>query len=132
MTSYNLNVLIEAVNDYFYAEQDLKIFLKTWTPGWWESKAAEERERYVKHTERSQEKYNAIFLLCKLVNVDIKALFAIVRCMNRYERLTRWEKSLHITNRIEENVRRFLVIVDKYGYEHHYKSTGRRRMYTTA
>ncbi|MDF2499335.1 MAG: hypothetical protein K0Q77_49 [Anaerosporomusa subterranea] len=127
MANYKLNVLIEAVNEYFYAEQELKIFLKTWVPGWWESKTAKEREDYTKYTERSQEKYNTVNMLCKLINIDMKDLFSIIKCMNRYERLTKWEKCLHISHLIDENVRRFLAISDEL--EHYYKSTGRRRMY---
>ena len=124
---YNISVLIEAVNDYFYAEQELKTFLKTWKIGRWESKSAQERETYTHYTERSDGKYNAVYLLCRLINIDAKTLFAMVKSMNRYERLMKWQICVHITYRIEENVSRFLAKKEDSYY--HYKSTGRRRMY---
>ena len=124
---YNISVLIEAVNDYFYAEQELKTFLKTWTPGWLESKPAKKRENYAKYTERSQEKSNAVYLLCRLININAETLFAMVKSMNRYERRMKWQICVHITYRNEENVGRFLAKNNADYY--HYNSTGRRRMY---
>jgi hypothetical protein len=44
MTSYNVNTLIEAVNEYLYSEEEMKRFLKTWVPGWWESKTPKQRD----------------------------------------------------------------------------------------
>ncbi len=124
---YNISVLIEAATDYFYAEQELKTFLKKWQPGWLESKSAKEREDYAKYTERSKEKYNAVDLLCRLINIEAETLFAMVKSMNRYERRMKWQICVHITYRNEENVGRFLAKNNADYY--HYNSTGRRRMY---
>jgi hypothetical protein len=66
-------------------------------------------------------------MLCKLINIDMAALVAMVKGMNRYEKRTRWEKCVHITWRTEENVKRFLAKGD--GYERYYTSTGRKKQY---
>jgi hypothetical protein len=127
MTSYNVNTLIEAVNEYFYSEEELKRFLKTWVPGWWESKTPKQREDYTKYTERNNEKYNTVHMLCKLINIDLAALVAMVKGMKRYEKRTRWENCVHINYRIEENVKRFLAKGDRI--EKYYTSTGRKKQY---
>lgn len=129
-TTYNINTLTEAVNDYFYSEEEMKRFLKTWVPGWWENKTAKQREDYTKYEERNREKYNTVAMLCKLINIDMASLVAMVKGMNRYEKRTRWEKCVHITYRTEENVKRFLAKDDSIGsLRRHYNSTGRKKMY---
>jgi len=125
--NYNINILIQAVNDYFCAEQELKMFLETWVPGWWENKTTKQREDYTKYTERDQEKFNTVSMLCQLIKIDMDSLITTVKAMNRYEKLTKWEKCIHVTYLNEKNIKRFLAASDEYGY--YYNSTGRKRMY---
>lgn len=122
--SYNIQVLIEATQDYFVAETDLRNFLKTWVPGWWEGKTAEQREKYTKYTERSQATFNTVIMMCKLVNVDMDALLSMVKAINRWEKGQKWEYCIHVTYRTEDNVRRALANRDCWST--HYQSTGRK------
>lgn len=129
MQDYNINVLIEATNDYFYAEEELKRFLKTWVPGWWEDKTAKERENYTKYTERSNEKGRALSMLCKLVDIDMDTLISMCKAINRWERHGgKWDREtcIHVTYRTENNVKRALSNPDPYDWAGHYRSTGRK------
>jgi hypothetical protein len=120
--TYDINTLTQAVNDYFYSEEEIKLFLKTWVHGWWEDKTAKEREEYTKYHERNNEKYNTVNMLCQLVNIDMKELIAMVKAFNRYEKKNNYEKCVHVS--YVENVQRLLAKKDSW--EFHYKSTGRR------
>ena len=129
MTDYNISVLIQAVRDYLYAEQELKLFLRTWTGGWWHKKTAQEREDYTKYTEQSSGKWDTVMVLCRLLDIESEDLIAMVKSIDRWERHSgKWDRGYCIINggwRAEQNVRRYLTKTDGWGTTH-YTSTGRK------
>lgn len=122
MKKYDINVLIEAVNDYLYAENELKLFLRTWKGGWWTNKTAQEREDYTRYDRTSSEKWNTVNMMCRLLDIDSDRLIAMVKSMNRYEKRERWQVCAHVN---EDKATQFLTKDDGWGTRY-YTSTGRK------
>jgi hypothetical protein len=128
LKNINVSVLVEAVNDYFYAEEEYQKFLRTWTGGWWTNKTAEQRENYTRLIERSTLHHNTVIMMCKLINVDLYTVFAMVKAINRWEKHGgKWDRDycIHISYKNERNVKHFLSKKDEWETQY-YHSTGRK------
>lgn len=126
----NLSALHQAVNDYFYAEEEYQKFLKTCTPGDMEYKTGKERQDYTKYLERAQGAWNTIIMMCKLVGVDSNALIPIIKAINRWERNHgKWDRCFHwssIRYSSDENFRKNISAIEDFFDDKHYLSTGRK------
>lgn len=119
---FNPHVLITYVNDYFYAEEERRLFLRKWKGGWWESKTAQEREDYTKYSERSDKMWDALVSMCQMINIDIDRLLAIVKSINRYDKNHgKYDRNAHIN---EHKFLKVILISDGWGTKYYF-STGR-------
>lgn len=120
----NLEALIQMVNDYLYAEEELKLFLRTWKGGWWQNKTAQEREDYTKYTERSSKLWGGLSTMCRAFNIDVDRLISFVKCLNRQERKCKYQKCFtSIRYRDERSAVKYLFAPEVNGY---FESTGRK------
>lgn len=128
MKSYDIETLVSAVQDYFIAKEDWQMFLKTWIPGWWEDKTAEQREMYIKLSERYNAAHNAVITICKLVDIDFNTLMAIVKAIARHEKNHgKYDRCIHYTHRDSNAFRRIIDDSwDKKWLSGYYQSTGRK------
>lgn len=123
----NLNTLEVAVNEYFQAEEERQIFLKTWVGGWWESKTAKQREDYTKHDERVSGKWNTVITICRLIGIDCTALIVVIKAFNRFTRNGgKWDRYIGINRLTYWQEDNFLSLISKDSETLHYKSTGRK------
>lgn len=80
----SLPVLQEIVSDYFYAEEEYRLFMRSWVPGWWECKTAAERENYTKYDCQRDSAWDAVRSACRLIGADLDVVVAIMKSIARY------------------------------------------------
>lgn len=130
MKQINVSVLAAVANDYFYQEEQLRLFLRTWKPGYLEFKPAKEQVNYVRYSEKSHHTYSALIDMCRLIGVDYNSVVATVKAINRWEKHGgRWDRSTSIGYEragydTESRFIRFVCRDDDF-FAGHYKSTGR-------
>jgi hypothetical protein len=120
--NFNVNVLIEAAQDYLAEENEQRLFLRGWTGGWWENLPAKAREDYTKHSERVNCKWDTVRMMCQMVDVDIDKVISTAKAMNRYAKRERWQVCAHID---EKSALKFFANTDGWG-DRYYTSTGRK------
>ena len=128
LENIKIPILIQAVNEYFYAEEEYQKFLKTLVSGWWLDKNPEQHESYTMHYERSTLHCNTVTMMCKLIGVDIDSVLSMVKAINRWEKHGgKWDRDycIHICYENERNIKRFLTPKDVWETQY-YQSTGRR------
>lgn len=116
---YNIQVLIEAVNDYFYAKQEFEEYLEIKMPKDRPFPLANvEREKVIVYTslrERMNYYDETLNKMCRLVDVDINKLTSVVKAINRFEKNHgRWNRVLHLSYFDEIKLQRFIA-ADKSG-----------------
>lgn len=126
--AYSLETLKRAVTEYLNAEEEYRIFLKSWKPGWWENKTAKEREDYTKFDEREQGAWNTVIMMCKMIHIEPDTLIPIIKSVNRWEKHSgkydRCILSLDDLNwETSESIREAIAVNRERG---HYMSTGRK------
>lgn len=90
--TWNLQVLECAVQEYLTAEEEYRLFIKIWKPcnsSRWLKETAQEREEYIKFTERRDAKWDTVVTICKMLDWDVNALVSIVKSINRYSKTSR-------------------------------------------
>lgn len=123
----NFNVLFGVVNDYLIGEEEYKLFLRTWTGGWWHDKNEEQRENYTKFYERSTLRCEMVVTMCKLIGADVNSVLAIAKAINRWEKHGgKWDREycIHVGLH-DEKIMKFISPDDGWGTRY-YTSIGRR------
>lgn len=124
--NYNIEVLISTVDEALTEEQEWQTFVKTWKPGYVSDMHPEKVYQYYHREGRMNSAWNAVQVVCRLLDIDQDAVIGVVKSMNRYMRHhRRWDRMAHVTN--EKSFCRFITnnFEDRYKYLC-YQSTGRK------
>jgi hypothetical protein len=122
---YKIDALIEATVATLQEEEAYKMFLTSWTGGWFESKSPQEQVNYTKYSERESAAWNALQSVCKTIDVDMDTLIPVVKAINRYEKHNgRYDRAIHTCFMRQDS---FRMMVAKRDWDYgHYQSTGRK------
>ena len=123
-TEYNVKALLDMAQEYLTAENEYRLFLRTWKGGWVPSMDPEKYGEYVRRDVMTSATYDALRSACKVVDADLDSVITTAKAMNRYERRERWQVCAHVGYRDEDPLRRFLASPNEWETKY-YRSTGR-------